>query len=302
MILVYSIVVALLVPEPAWAWGPGTHLEIALHCLGQAALFLPVVRHLLKRYPEEFIYGSVSPDIIQGKKFAGVKHHCHNWDIGMKVLQEAATDTARAAAYGYLTHLAADCVAHNYFVPYKMIRSFQTRSLSHTYWEMRFDLQVPEAAWQKMPQVICRDYTEFDHHLEGVLKRTLFTFRTNKKIFNTLLTLQKMKRLRATLTTYAKASRWSLREERVAHYKTLTFATVEEFLKRFGEADCLRADPAGLRKQSYAKEMRRQLKQWSRSGKLPVSRAPYVLETIRKALFSSLFDPNVPLPHLEDLL
>ena len=294
MLLVYLIVVTCLMPEVAYAWGPGTHLEVALHALGFAPAALPAIRALLRRYPDEFIYGAVSPDIIQAKKLAGYKYHCHNWDIGMMILEKAKTEPLKAAAYGYLTHLAADTVAHNYYVPYKMIRSFSTRSLSHTYWEMRFDLHVPPVAWERMPQVIQKDYTDFDHLLERVLKRTLFTFKTNKKIFNTLLTLQRLKQLRQTLISYSRASRWTLKEERIRHYKQLTFRTVEDFLSGLGRAPCLKADPSGQRKQSYARAMRRKMKK--------VKNAPAVLEQVRKSLLASLFDPGALLPDVEDLL
>lgn len=295
MSIVYLILVNLLVPSIAYAWGPGTHLEIALYALAHAPAALPVIRDLMRRHPAEFIYGSVSPDITQGKKFAGYKHHCHNWDIGRMILEEAATDTERAAAYGYLTHLAADTVAHNYYVPFKMIRSYSTRSLSHIYWEMRFDLHVPDLAWEKMPQIIRSDFTEFDHLLNRVLKKNLFTFGTNKKIYNTILNLQKMKRLRGTLKTYARKSHWTLKEEQVEHYKNLTFKVVEEFLSQFGKARCLIADPAGLRKQAYALALRRKMKRTR-------GITPPVLEKIRKALLASLFDPNILLPDLEELV
>ena len=88
----------LLNPSNAHAWGPGTHLDIALTVLQNAAWVLPAVRALIEAWPAEYIYGSVSPDIISGKKYAGAIYHCHNWSIGKLILEEAKTDMERAAA------------------------------------------------------------------------------------------------------------------------------------------------------------------------------------------------------------
>src|SRR3990167_3174343 len=148
LFIVYFILLLLLTPAMVYAWGPGTHLEIAMTVLANSVWAAPAIRKLIQAFPSEYIYGNVSPDIIVGKKYAGAIHHCHNWAIGKLILEEAKTDSERASAWGYLTHLAADTVAHNYFVPVKIIQSFPNRSLGHVYWEMRGDIHVPENSWR----------------------------------------------------------------------------------------------------------------------------------------------------------
>lgn len=295
MLFVYATIVALLFlldPRTAYAWGPGTHLEIALTILKHAAWCAPVMRNLIQTYPAEFIYGHVSPDIIMGKKYAGAMHHCHNWSIGKLILEEAATDMDRAAAWGYLTHLAADVVAHNYFVPFKLIQSFSNRTLGHVYWEMRFDLHVPEENWKALRSVIRHDYTSFDHLLERVLKKTLFSFRTNKKIFNSILILHKMKQFRFGLKSYAKASRWALTPSEAKHYQTMMWECVRDFLAHPERAQCLKSDPSGARKLRYAQEMQKKMRKYHAK---PEAQTKSFIASIEKALQRSLFDPNVNL-------
>ena len=304
MLFVYFPIIALLMlldPAVVHAWGPGTHLDLALTVLQHSAWALPAVQRLLETYRDEYIYGSVSPDIVVGKKYAGAIYHCHNWSIGKLILEEAATDMERAAAWGYLTHLAADCVAHNYFVPTMMIKSYPYRSLSHIYWEMRFDLFVPDTCWKEVRKVTRHDYAPFDRLLERVLKKTLFSFRTNKKIFNSILILQKMRQLQFGLKTYAKASRRALEEREVKQYKELMMETVKDFLRHPERARCLNAEPSGMRKLTYANEMRVQLRKAASRGASQKSLEKFV-EEVRRKLERGIFDPSVTLPNLQDFI
>ncbi len=101
MLLSIGFIFAVLIwSTPALAWGPGTHLEIALHCLDNIAIATPAIAALLKKYPHDFIYGSVSPDIFLSKMRAGYMYHCHNWRMGHLLLTEARTNRLKAAAYG----------------------------------------------------------------------------------------------------------------------------------------------------------------------------------------------------------
>lgn len=302
MYLFFLFCLFFFIPDVAYGWGPGTHLEIALTVLKHAVWAAPVIRNLIQTYPAEFIYGHVSPDIIVGKKYAGAIHHCHNWAIGKLILEEAGNDMDRAAAWGYLTHLAADVVAHNYFIPYKLIRSFPQRTLGHAYWEMRMDLFVPEECWRRLGQVIHRDYTSFDHLLDRVLKKTLFSFQTNKKIFNSIMILHKMKQVRFGLRTYARASRWEITPGRVKHYKDLMWESVRRFLAHPASARCLVSDPAGTRKLKYAAELRKGLRQiMKRQGMAGEKPLQNFLGAVKESLERGIYDPLVKLPELASL-
>lgn len=293
---VYFILVACLVPTLAYAWGPGTHLEIAMTVLENALWVTPAVRKLIQAFPDEYIYGNVSPDITVGKKYAGAIYHCHNWSIGKLILEEAKTDADRAAAWGYLTHLTADVVAHNYFVPYQIIHSYPKRRFGHIYWEMRMDLHVEDRFWNETRRIVKHKYTSFDYLLERVLKKTLFSFRTNKNLFNSIVVLQKLKHVRAGLKKYSEVSRWEFSPERREHYREVMWEAVRVFLKNPEKAPCLIGDPSGQRKLLYASQTEKELRKLSRGRS--DKEVELFLKEVRGALLKGLYDSEVGLPHL----
>ncbi|HPQ80350.1 MAG TPA: zinc dependent phospholipase C family protein [bacterium] len=278
------------------------HVDLATSVLAKAALVAPVIRGLIKRFPDSFIYGAASPDIIVGKKYAGYLYHCHNWRIGWLILNEAESDRQRAAAYGYLTHLAADAVAHNYYIPVKIVRSFEARLLSHTYWEMRFDLGVPERAWARMEAIGRRDVEEFDRLLNRVLRKTLFSFSTNKRIFNTILNLQRMKRIRRSLAFYARHSRFDMVEENRRHYHELAHEAAFDFLRSPDEAEVLSVDPAGLARLSYAGTLRRNIRAMLRRGMLSKKEASKFVDLVEERLAVGLYRPEMSLPDIDEII
>src|SRR5262249_46682641 len=111
----FVLIVYLLLPATAYAWGPGAHMSYALYPLANAAVLAPSIRALLKKHAETFLYGTIAADIILGKKFAGELYHCHHWDVALPLLDRAEDDRERAFIYGYLGHLSVDTVAHNFF-------------------------------------------------------------------------------------------------------------------------------------------------------------------------------------------
>lgn len=283
-------------PGDAWAWGPGYHLELALDCLARAATFAPAIAALLKAYPYEFIYGCVSPDIYLSKKRAGLLQHCHNWRMGFLLLQEATTDRQRASVYGYLSHLAADVVAHNYFVPYKIIRASAARLFTHQYWELRYDLTVANATWEYVAQVNRGDFREFDRLMERVLKRTLFSFPLSQRIFKALLVVQKMRHLRRGLRLQARQSRWALSEARIRRYRRVTSTAVFGLLRDPERAPCLGGDPTGLVREQEALHLRRQVRRALRDGTCTPVAAQRWITACDRALQAAIFQPHLTWP------
>jgi hypothetical protein len=305
MFLVYVLLMAvaiLLTPSIAYAWGPGAHVEFAMGVIAKMGLIAPIIRPLIKGHAEAFIYGAASPDIVVGKKYAGLLHHCHSWRIGWLILHEAENDLQRSAAYGYLTHLAADVVAHNYYIPFKIVRSYSTRLLAHTYWEMRFDLGVSDEVWDKFKMITELEIREFDSLLEGVLRKTLFSFSTNKKIFNSILMLQKMKGLRESLKAYARCSRFDMVDENRAHYEELAFESVFNFLRNPEKAACLDMDPTGESRMAYAKDLRHRMRMMLQGGYLNDRQAGKLVELVKDSLAMGLYRPDMPLPDVTDVM
>lgn len=302
---VYALImtaILLLLPNIAYAWGPGVHVEISMYALAHLAAVIPPIRKLIKEYPDDFIYGASMPDVIIGKKLAGYMHHCHSWRMGWLILNEATTDRQRAAAYGYLMHLASDVIAHNYYIPFKIIRSYNARTLSHTYWEMRFDLGVKEEIWDRLGQVARHEFKEFDDLLNKVLRKTIFSFKTNKRIFNGILVLQKMRGMRHSLGLYAKQSRWHIEEENRQHYLDLAIEAAMDFLAHPESAACLEIDPTGDARIAYARNLRRRIKLMRRRALLDDDAAAKIVELAKERLAIALYRPEMTLPDVVDVL
>ncbi|MFH1873958.1 MAG: zinc dependent phospholipase C family protein [Pseudomonadota bacterium] len=278
------------------------HTHVAMQALANIAVAAPVLKKLMEKYPDDFVYGAVSPDIIVGKKYAGIMHHCHNWDMGWLILSESKSDAQKASAYGYLVHLAADIVAHNYYIPFKIVRSYKARVLSHTYWEMRFDLGLPEQVWKHLDKISELDCTEFDQVLNLVLKKTIFSFKTNKRIFSSILALQKMRGLRESLKLYEKQSRYEIELENRQHYLDLVMESVLAFIADPDHAWCLEIDPTGLSRLTYADNLRRRMKALLSKQILSQAAADRLVELVRERLVVGLYRPNLVLPDITDVL
>lgn len=296
--LVYIILLAIFLPSVAHAWGPGTHLEIALGLLEKITLAAPVVRALIKAYPREFIYGSVSADAVIGKKYAGYLHHCHNWRVGRQILSWARTEPERAAAYGYLAHLASDVVAHNYYVPFKIIKNYKGRLFTHTYWELRFDLHVKPYIWNEMQDIMGKRFKAFDELLERVLKRALFSFKTSRRIFSGILTIQGLKNVRRALKIYSKTSRLVLKEEEVPRYRRLAEEAALDYLARLDKSPTTISDPTGIARLGYALHMRKTLRRCVKKKLLGQQNAEKFLRLVKDRLLEGIYQPKIVLPDL----
>jgi hypothetical protein len=183
--------VVLLFPETAFAFGPATHIDLGLQVLRYGALLPLAVRGLIRRYPEYFLYGSCSADMIIGKNLARFVHHCHNWKVGFKMLDDAPDDRLRALCWGFLAHLAADVVSHNYYVPLKVVESYKGRMTRHAYWELRFDqaMHSGDGVWQTLVHIGRSRFPDADRFLREELTRAsrLFPFDVSRRIFNSLM-------------------------------------------------------------------------------------------------------------------
>lgn len=291
--IIFSSLIFVLLPSIAHAWGPGTHIEIALSLLEKTALMAPAVRAIVSGREHWFMYGSIAADIIVGKKFAGDHHHCHNWTTGFKVLKAARTDREKAAAYGYLSHLAADIISHNYYIPFSIIKSYRAHTLSHTYWEMRFDMHVRPQVWDEMKKMILHDFSPFDKLLKKTLHHALFSFRTSKTIFSGILALQRFKHFRRTFAAYAKKSRFGLDSREISHYMRLALASAGGFLADPSRAPCVHFDPIGDEKIEYAHWMRWKLKRDKRKKHLTAHDIERQLAIIKQKLYRDIEGCNL---------
>ncbi|GAB6081559.1 zinc dependent phospholipase C family protein [Desulfuromonas carbonis] len=279
-------------PDSAWAWGVGVHLQMGSYILENLPLLPPHLQQLLRAWPQDFLYGCISADITLGKKFTHYLQHCHSWRMGSKVLAAAQTEPQRACAYGYLSHLAADTVAHSYFVPFKMVRTFNTVMLKHTYWEMRAEATVDPKVWQVARSVARKNYRSNDALLRSVLSDTIFSFSTNKRLFNSLLLLNRLQQWQKMLRSLNTASKWTMPEEFLDEYLGLAREAVVSILSHHDQSPYWKADPTGERAIAAAKTIRKNLNLLWRDGKLPPPAAQAMLAELRPRFRNGITNPE----------
>ncbi|HEY3116605.1 MAG TPA: zinc dependent phospholipase C family protein, partial [Chloroflexota bacterium] len=155
----------LLAPHQAHAWTPGTHIYLGESVLANLP-YLPVaVADLLRAFPFDFLYGNIAADSSIAKHYAPLGRHCHYWHVGQEIHDLAASDALRAFGLGYLSHLAADTIAHNYFVPRQLMLTSSTAAVGHSYWETRVEAHLGDAYAKAAKDVILLDHAPADAHL-----------------------------------------------------------------------------------------------------------------------------------------
>lgn len=285
------LLLIVLAPQDAFAWGAGFHLQLGAAVLNNLHALKPALAALLSEFPLDFLYGCIAADITIGKKFTHYLQHCHRWEIGLKVLHNAVSPRQRSCAHGYLAHLAADTVAHNFFVPYKIMRSFSTLTMKHTYWEMRFESMVGKEIWETGRKVSLENFQSNDALLRNVLSDTIFSFATNKRIFNSILLLSRMEQWQRVLKTVSESSSYILETSDLEEYAGLSEEAVFDFLNNGEKSRYFFADPTGERALATAEAVRKNLRILYKSGKITKEQAFGQLDDIKLRLRQAICSP-----------
>jgi zinc dependent phospholipase C len=293
MIIVCAVLLAVFIPQQAHAWGGGIHLQVGMSILANSGFLPAATAALLAAHPLDYLYGCIAADIIVGKKYTHYLLNCHRWDVGRKVLQSARSDSERACAYGYLSHLAADSIAHNYFVPYKIMRSFASVTMKHTYWEMRFETFVRKDVWERAQDVCRSDQRVNDTLLRGVVAPTLFSFGTNKRIFNSIMLLSRLEKWQKVMQTLSHNSRYQLAEDDRVEYLRMVEDSVRDFLQHPAESELLMTDPTGERALAMAEALRKNLRLLYKCGRLTKAEGLEQVEALKKNLRRALHKPEL---------
>ena len=251
-----ALVLIALFPGDAYAWTPATHIFLGESVLANLAQLPEVVAALLRAFPYDFLYGSIAADTSMAKKYAPVGRHCHSWHVGQEIYDQAETDALKAFGLGYLAHLAADTVAHNYFVPRQLVVTSRTIAVGHSYWESRFETQLgPQYAATAM-DVIRLGHGAADAHLDQILAPTVFSVRTSRRLFRGMVGVTETQSWQRIVRMVDQKSRWDIADIDMERYMGSAFQYIMELLGTEEDPAPRRLDPSGESSLRLAKRMR----------------------------------------------
>lgn len=221
------------------------------------ALLPSSIAQIIAAFPYDFLYGSIAADTSIAKKYAAAGRHCHSWNVGLEIYEEAGPEPMRAFGLGYLAHLAADTVAHNFFVPHQLAITSTTAALGHSYWESRIDTHIGERFTRRAREIILLDHSASDGHLDRILSPTIFSTPTNRRIFRGMVYVTDSESWQRIFQMVSEKSRWDLPEGEVGGYMTRSFDYIVDLFNKFDSAEPYSLDPAGLDALRDAKKVRR---------------------------------------------
>jgi Zinc dependent phospholipase C len=252
-----AAVLLIALPHPAYAWTPGTHVFLGEAVLRSWQLLPAAIADLLRAFPYDFLYGSIAADTSIAKKYAPAGRHCHSWDVGFDIHEAARDEPLQAFALGYLAHLAADAVAHNYFVPMQLTVTSSTSSIGHSYWESRFETHLGERYSRRARDLILLDHSTSDRLLDDILSPTLFSTQTNRRIFRGMVHAADSESWQRIFQLMTENSRWDLQAAEVGGYMERSFDFIVDLMRRLDHSEPYQLDPSGDERLRRAKRVRR---------------------------------------------
>jgi Zinc dependent phospholipase C len=250
------------------AWGPGHHLEFAQRVWRRRREHLPRSRALLLgRNQAAYNYGNLAADVINMKAYGGHRNHCHRWTIIERMRELAEGEAQEAFILGYLSHLAADTIAHNHFVPYHLVRYARGRGLGHLYWEMMADRHIPEARWAVVAQLKgLPELAALDALINASVPRKALSMGTNKLLFNHVLLVSKRRSWRRGMDKLHPIKKVRLERGFLGRFQRAAVARMRLALTDKGLRALAHVDTTGKAAQKQAARTRRKLVHGLRSG------------------------------------
>ncbi len=252
-----AVLAIALVPSDALAWTPATHIYLGETVLANLSQLPVAVAALLRAYPYDYLYGNIAADTSMAKKYAPVGRHCHSWHVGQEIYDRADSEALRAFGLGYLSHLAADAVAHNFFVPWQLVVTSSTIAIGHSYWESRFETHLGEHYARSAMDVIRLNHAAADEHLDLILSPTIFSVRTSRRLFRGMVGITETQSWQRAFRLMSERSRWDLDDAEVERQMATAFQLTVEMLIDAGPVQLARKlDPSGETSLHLAKRMR----------------------------------------------
>ena len=250
-----ALIGLLVLPEAALAWGPGVHLALGNALLGDLGLLTSSCAHIIQEHRLSFLYGSLSADILVGKGRKLTPNHCHSWGAGFNLLRSVEEPYLKAYAYGYLSHLAADVAAHNYYVP-NMLQLRRGRGrISHVHIEMQADQQMDYSQAQ-LKQLMHYSPKEADKLLLSTVRKSKMNFSLKKKIYRSGLALARLNNGNAGLKSLQDKVKASHCGDYFEDMISLSQQLVIDCLNNLEHSEVLHFDPMGFENLGLVKRRR----------------------------------------------
>jgi len=282
-----TVAIATFLPEDALAWGPGVHLALGNSVLANLGWLPPLVAGLISRHHSAFLYGCLSADIFIGKGSSFRAGHSHNWVTGFKLLKSANDPRVSSYAYGYLTHLAADVVAHNYYVPNTMWNMPSGGKISHVYVEAQADQRYATERESALA-LFRRPNQDTDGTLLSAMEKKRLPFLVKKQILKGSLKVTGSKEWGHSLRLADRLLPWSTPDRQLDDMLALSKRLVFDFLRDPKGTVALSFDPIGSRNLRSVKEL-----QAGRSRRVPRTKCLFEPHASLTALKTPRTDEDV---------
>lgn len=266
-IIAFVVGFILLSAPPAFAWGPVTHVALGVQVLASVITPDHPLQAILLSMTDAFLYGSLAPDIVQGRRLQSrLRRHSHNWSTGFGLFAAAKNDEERAFALGYLAHLGGDVVAHNFFLPARYIGRFEKGIASHILTEARFDSQMDASYRDLLLRLMAIDFKRLDAKLSRQIDSPLLPFRAQKKIFEG--GMRRIREWHHVVNATGRREKSADRQD-VGIFSAASCSAIGELFDNRERAAVCRFDPMGQRAVRNALNARRTLQRLMRMGPEP---------------------------------
>lgn len=255
--MIRILIALILFPLPALAFGPVSHLDMGLNLVASAALFGSGVRKLLRRHSDAFLRGTLDPDRSLAKNLLPYRRHSHNWIHAFRQYEAARIEAERAAFLGYLCHLAADTVAHNVFVPRRIVASARHPVAGHLYWESRLDARLRGEAGEAVDRLRMEEPREHRRLLHRTIRNSLPGRRLQVHLTGIAMRFQGGDGFGRVSTMIDQRSRLSLEPAEVQEVRELALAAQRQVLWSLREAPITMLDPRGIAALAAARAIKR---------------------------------------------
>jgi hypothetical protein len=287
-----------LIPAAAAAWGPVAHLDCASLILQGAVAVAPVLLRLLARHPDDFLYGALAADAVVAKNLAREGEHSHSWAVARSLLKAAQEegDAREAFILGYVAHLGADVVAHNYVVPQLLVAHFRVQRAGHVYWEARTDqrlLELRPELGQLWNDLARRRFKEHDRFLSARLRPTLLPNRVSARLYRHTLDVLRRGAWQVAVSRVDERSALLLPQDELLRWRALALEASRKALNNPLSARLLHLDPTGRDALRRAADERRALRKQLRRGTTEDLEAAHLLALARvRTVDVNLFEPD----------